>query len=258
MDHQIVSREEWQQARIALLAKEKALTKLRDELSAEQRALPWVKVEKAYEFVGPSGRVTLSDLFDGRSQLFIKHFMMGPGQVGQCVGCSFEVDHIAGALAHLQNHDVTYVAIARAPIEEIEPLRARMGWTFPFVSSFGSEFNYDFNVSFTPEQIAAGRATYNFRETDPGLADLSGESVFFKDDAGRIFHTYSAFGRGMEELLGTYIILDVTPKGRNEKGPYQSLADWVRPHDMYGKDGMVESNGRYHVANCGCAVHRNG
>src|SRR5882672_2421356 len=162
--HPIVSREEWLAARTALLAKEKAFTKLRDQLGAEQRALPWVRVDKNYVFDGPSGKVTLTELFDGRSQLFIKHFMMGPGAIHQCVGCSLEVDHVEGLLEHLQNHDVTYVAVARAPIEEIETVRKRMGWRFPWVSSCHSDFNYDFNVSFTPEQVVSGRALYNFQQ----------------------------------------------------------------------------------------------
>jgi predicted dithiol-disulfide oxidoreductase (DUF899 family) len=251
--HPVVSRNEWLEARTALLAKEKAFTRLRDQLSAEQRALPWVKIVKEYVFDGPSGKVTLDQLFDGRSQLFIKHFMMGPGVTHQCVGCSFEVDHVDGVLEHLQNHDVTYAVVARAPIEEIEVVRKRMGWRFTWVSSYNTDFNYDFNVSFTPEQVAAGSAYYNFRDTDPGMEDLSGRSVFFKDDAGQIFHTYSTYGRGGEEFLGTYRYLDVTPKGRKENGPYHSLPDWVRPKDMYGKGGAVEDNGRYHAPGCACA-----
>jgi predicted dithiol-disulfide oxidoreductase (DUF899 family) len=248
--------EEWLAARKELLVKEKELTRLRDRLSAERRALPWVRVEKEYVFDGPSGKVTLADLFDGRSQLFVKHFMLGPGQPGQCVGCSFEVDHVEGVLVHLENHDVSYAAVARAPIEEIEAVRERMGWRFTWVSSFHSDFNYDFKVSFTPEEIANGRAYYNYRLTAPGLADLSGDSVFFKDDTGAIFHTYSTFGRGGEEFLGAYRYLDVMPKGRDENGPYRSLADWVRPRNMYGKGGVVEGNGRYHVPTCVCAAHR--
>jgi predicted dithiol-disulfide oxidoreductase (DUF899 family) len=256
MQHEIVNREDWIQARTALLAKEKDLTRLRDELSQQRLKLPWVKVEKEYVFDAPDAKLTLSDLFNGRSQLFIKHFMLGPGQTGQCVGCSFEVDHIEGVLIHLQNHDVTYAVVARAPIEEIENMRQRMGWRFRWVSSYHSDFNYDFNVSFTPEQIAAGRAFYNYRYENPGLEDRSGDSVFFKDESGQIFHTYSTFGRGGEEFLGAYRILDVLPKGRNENGPYHTLADWVRPKNAYGKNGIVEANGRYHVHGCGCAVHK--
>jgi predicted dithiol-disulfide oxidoreductase (DUF899 family) len=252
----IVSREEWLEARKALMTKEKELTRFRDQLAAERRALPWVKVEKQYVFDAPQGKVALADLFDGRSQLFIKHFMMGPGQTTQCVGCSLEVDHVEGLLAHLQNHDVSYAAVARAPIREIEAVRKRMGWRFTWVSSYHSEFNYDFHVSFTPEQIAAGRAFYNYAYVNPGLEDLSGDSVFVKDRAGQIFHTYSTFARGGEEFLGVYRYLDATPNGRREDGPYNSLADWVRPKDMYGKGGLVEGSGRYHQSSCGCAVHQ--
>lgn len=256
MQHQIVSRDEWLQARVALQAKEKAFTKMKDALSAEQRALPWVKVEKEYVFDTPTGKQTLSDLFQGRSQLFIKHFMMGPGQQHHCVGCSLEVDHIAGIQVHLENHDVTYTAVARATLDEIEALKKRMDWKFPFVSSFSSDFNYDYNVSFTPAEMTAKKAYYNFRETDPFLADLSGDSVFFKDRDGQIYHTYSVFGRGAEPFLTIYEFLDVMPRGRNEEGPYHALTDWVRPHDMYGKGGMVEPIGRYHADGCGCAVHK--
>ena len=256
LEHEIVSQEEWLFARKDLLSKEKQLTRLRDKLAVERRALPWVKIEKEYVFDAPEGQVTLADLFDGRSQLFIKHFMMGPGQVTQCVGCSLEVDHVEGILIHLQNHDVTYAVVARAPIEEIEAVRKRMGWRFRWVSSYHSDFNYDFNVSFTSQEIAAGRAFHNYEYGDPGLEDLSGDSVFFKDAAGRIFHTYSTFGRGGEEFLGIYRYLDVMPKGRDERGPYHSLADWVRPRNMYDREGMVEANGRYHQPACACQVHQ--
>src|SRR5437868_1757333 len=160
--HEVISREEWLIARKDLLKREKELTRLRDQLSVERRALPWVKIEREYVFDGPEGRVTLTDLFDGRSQLFIKHFMLGPGQTTQCVGCSLEVDHVEGILAHLENHDVSYVVVARAPIEEIESVRKRMKWRFRWVSSYHSDFNFDFNVSFTREQVASGRALYNY------------------------------------------------------------------------------------------------
>jgi predicted dithiol-disulfide oxidoreductase (DUF899 family) len=253
--HRIVSREEWLKERTALLAKEKAFTKLRDQIGAERRALPWVKLEKEYVFDAPTGKITLAQLFDGRSQLFIKHFMMGPGQTEQCVGCSLEVDHVEGILEHLENHDVSYVAVARAPIEEIEAVRHRMGWRFRWVSSSGSDFNYDFNVSFRPDDMAAGRAYYNWAYGNPGIEDLSGDSVFFKDDAGQIFHTYSVFGRGGEDFLGIYRILDLMPKGREENGPYHSLTDWARPRNLYGKGGTVEGNGRFHNSSCGCSKH---
>lgn len=255
--HRVVSQEEWLKQRLALLEKEKAWTRMRDEVNATRLALPWVKVEKEYIFDNPEGKVSLSDLFNGRSQLFIKHFMMGPGQQGQCVGCSLEVDHIEGILVHLENHDVSYVSVARAPINEIEAVRKRMGWKFSWVSSFHNDFSFDFGGSFRPEEVAAGRATYNYREIKPAIADLSGNSAFFKDADGQIYHTYSAFGRGPEPVLGIYGILDMTPKGRNEIGPYHSLADWVRLHNMYGNGGTVEGTGRYHEPEqghkCGCA-----
>jgi predicted dithiol-disulfide oxidoreductase (DUF899 family) len=258
-DHEIVSREEWLIARKDLLKQEKEKTRLRDQLAAERRALPWVKIDKKYAFDAPEGEVTLAELFDGRSQLFIKHFMLGPGQKTQCVGCSLEVDHIDGILPHFENHDVSYVAVARAPIEEIEAVRKRMGWKFRWVSSYRSEFNYDFNVSWTREQIDSSRAAYNYGtlpEWAADIEDLSGNSVFYKDESGQIFHTYSTFGRGGEEFLGIYRIFDATPNGRNENGPYYSLTDWARPRNMYGKDGTVEPTGRYHQPGCACAAHQ--
>jgi predicted dithiol-disulfide oxidoreductase (DUF899 family) len=243
----VVSRPEWLAARRELLAREKALTKARDELSRRRHELPWVKVEKSYVFDGPKGKETLADLFDGRSQLFLKHFMFGPGWEEGCVGCSFEVDHIEGALAHLENHDVSYVAVSRAPLPEIEAFRQRMGWRFNWVSSFGSDFNYDFHVSFTKEDLARGKVYYNFEMCDIPMEELSGRSVFYKDESGDIFHTYSAYGRGAEELLGTYMVLDLTPKGRNETGPNYNLMDWARHHDRYAAGGFVDGTGRYHA-----------
>ncbi len=255
----IVSKAEWRAARIALLTKEKELTAMKDAVAAERRALPWVRVEKDYVFDGPSGPVTLSQLFAGRSQLFIKHFMMGPGQSHHCVGCSLEVDHLAGIRVHLENHDLSYAVVARAPIEEIERLKRKMGWDFTWVSSYRNGFNFDFHVSFTDDEIALGRGYYNYAEVgvNPGMIDLSGDSVFIKD-AGQIFHTYSTYGRGGEQFLGIYGYLDATPKGRAENGPYHSLPDWVRPHNMYGRGGTVEGTGRYHAAECGCAAHPEG
>jgi len=245
MQHQIVSRDEWLAARTQHLAREKELTRLRDQLSAERRALPWVRVEKEYVFDTPDGKKTLADLFDGRSQLIVKHFMLAPGQKDPCVGCSFEVDHIGGALVHLEHHDVSYVAVARAPRAEIEAVKQRMGWRFKWVSSFGSDFNYDFHVSFTQDEIAKGAAYYNYRMGPVPLEDLSGRSVFYKDANGDVFHTYSSYGRGGDLLLGTYNILDLMPKGRNETGPNHNLTDWVRHHDRYGAGGFVDGTGRY-------------
>jgi predicted dithiol-disulfide oxidoreductase (DUF899 family) len=250
MQHPIVSREEWIKQRQALLVEEKRFTRMRDELSEKQRALPWVKVEKAYVFDTPRGKATLSDLFSSRSQLYLKHFMMGPGQLQQCVGCSLEVDHVAGLLEHLEHNDVAYAVVARAPIDEIEAVRKRMGWRFNWVSSYGSDFNYDFNVSFKPEDMTGGRAFYNFRYISNGMDDLSGRSIFYKNEKGDIFLTYASFGRGGEEFLGIYRYFDVMPKGRNENGPHHSLCDWARPRNTYGKGGTVESNGRYHGPSC--------
>jgi predicted dithiol-disulfide oxidoreductase (DUF899 family) len=243
--HKIVSREEWLVARKALLAKEKEQTRLRDRLSAERRELPWVRVEKSYVFDTPRGKRALGDLFEGRSQLIIKHFMLAPGQLEGCVGCSFEVDHIEAALQHLERHDVKFVSVARAPLTEIEAFKRRMGWRFDWVSSFGSDFNYDFDVSFTKAEMEDGEANYNYRKGKVPLEDLSGLSVFAKTEKGEVFHTYSAFGRGAEEILGTYMLLDLTPKGRNENGPYFSLADWVRHHDRYEAAGHVNEVGRW-------------
>jgi predicted dithiol-disulfide oxidoreductase (DUF899 family) len=256
--NKVVSRQEWLEVRTKLLEHEKALTRHRDLVSAERLRLPWVRIETDYIFHGPEGKLALSDLFQGRSQLYIKHFMMAPGAQHQCVGCSLEVDHMTDLLAHLENHDVSYVVVARAPIEEIEVVRKRMSWKFLWVSSFGSEFNYDFNVSFRPEDVAAGRAQYNFRQAPDWtreIQDLSGRSVFYKNEAGEIYHTYSSYGRGGEEVLGIYGILDGMPKGRNERDSYHSLADWARPRDMYAKGGTVEVNGRYHAPTCGCSLH---
>jgi predicted dithiol-disulfide oxidoreductase (DUF899 family) len=234
MQHnRVVSQDQWLAARKELLAKEKDFTRLRDKLSAQRRELPWVKVEKAYVFDTPDGKKTLSELFGGRSQLVVDHFMLGPGWQAGCVGCSFGADHVDGALVHLQNHDVTLVAVSRAPLTEIEAYKKRMGWHFPWVSSYGNNFNHDYHVSFTPDEMATGRVYYNYAVTEASSQELPGLSVFYKDPAGEIFHTYSSYGRGSEELLSTYMILDLTPKGRNETGPHYNLMDWVRRHDEY-------------------------
>jgi predicted dithiol-disulfide oxidoreductase (DUF899 family) len=243
--HRVVSRDEWLAARKALLVKEKEFTRLRDQMSAERRELPWIKVAKTYIFDGPNGRETLADLFGGRSQLIVKHFMLGPEWSEGCVGCSFEVDHVEGALPHLEHHDVTYVVVSRAPPAKIEAFKKRMGWHFKWVSSYGSDFNYDYHVSFTPDEIAKGEAYYNYETRKIGIDELSGRSVFYKDENGDIFHTYSAYARGGESFLGTYAFLDITPKGRNETGPGHNLTDWVRHHDRYDAGGSVDRTGRY-------------
>jgi predicted dithiol-disulfide oxidoreductase (DUF899 family) len=233
MDHKIVSHTEWLEARKAHLAKEKELTRLRDQLSAERRALPWVKVEKEYVFDAAHGRKTLAELFDGRKQLIVHHFMLGPGWQAGCIGCSFTADHIEGALVHLEHHDVSVVNVSRAPLAEIEAYKKRMGWRVPWVSSNGSDFNYDYHVSFRPEEIASGKVCYNYDMRDFASEELSGLSVFYKDENGDIFHTYSSYARGYEMVDTSYMLLDMTPKGRNEAGPHYNLADWVRRHDEY-------------------------
>jgi predicted dithiol-disulfide oxidoreductase (DUF899 family) len=245
MEHQVVSHDQWLAAREQLLIKEKEFTRLRDRLSAERRALPWVKIEKAYVFEGAGGKETLADLFGGRSQLIIKHFMLGPGWTEGCVGCSFELDHVDGILVHLEHRDVSYVAVSRAPLREIEAFKERMGWRIKWVSSAGSDFNYDFHVSFSPEEIAKGEGYYNYEMRKIGVEELSGRSVFYKDVNGDVFHTYSSFGRGGEDMLGTYRLLDLVPKGRDETGPNRNLSDWVRHHDRYGDRGLVAATGRW-------------
>jgi predicted dithiol-disulfide oxidoreductase (DUF899 family) len=218
----------------------------RDELAAEVRALPWVKVEKSYLFTSPQGDMTLTDLFKGHRQLLIKHFMMEPKQEWQCEGCSLAMDHINGLLPHFEHHDLSYVAVSRAPIEEIEVVRKRMGWKFCWVSSYKSEFNYDFHVSFRHDEVKAGKTIYNFREKKIGAETytLSGHSVFYKNAKGEIFHTYGAFGRGDEQFMGVFGFFDVLPKGREEYGPAHSLPDWAKVHDRYEGGGNAESCGR--------------
>lgn len=229
----VASRSEWLAARKALLLREKAFTRERDALSAERRKLPMVRIGKQYIFNAPGGKETLADLFGGRSQLLVTHFMLGPGWKEGCVGCSFGADHIDGARLHLEHHDVSVVVVSRAPLPEIEVFRTRMGWGFKWVSSYGSDFNHDFHVSFRAEDIANGKVYYNYEMRDSRSEELPGLSVFYRDAAGDIFHTYSAYARGTEELLGTYMYLDLTPKGRNETGPAFDLTDWVRHHDRY-------------------------
>jgi predicted dithiol-disulfide oxidoreductase (DUF899 family) len=245
MQHRIVSQDEWLTARKQLLVREKEFTRLRDQLAGERRALPWVKVEKPYVFDGPEGRETLADLFGGRSQLIIKHFMLGRGWNEGCVGCSFELDHVDGILVHLAHRDVSFVAVSRAPLPEIEAFRKRMGWHVKWVSSAGSDFNFDFHVSLRPEEIAKGEGYYNYEIRKIGVEELSGRSVFYKDTSGDVFHTYSSYGRGGEDLLGTYRLLDLVPKGRDETGPNRNLSDWVRHHDRYGDRGFVAPSGRW-------------
>ena len=231
MQHKVVSRDEWIAARKAHLAKEKALTKARDQLSAERRALPWVKVEKNYVFDTPSGKKTLGDLFGGRSQLIVYHFMLGPDWGEGCPSCSYLADHFDGAAMHLAHRDVTLTAVSRAPLPEIEAYKKRMGWHFPWVSSYGSDFNFDFHVSFKPEE-GDGKVYYNYEMGDFESDEMPGVSVFIKDASGAVFHTYSAYARGLDILVGAYNFLDLVPKGRDEAELPWSMA-WVRRHDEY-------------------------
>jgi len=229
----VVSRADWLEARMALLVREKEFTRLRDEMSRERRELPWERVEKQYTFQGPKGKETLADLFDGRSQLLVYHFMLGPGWKEGCPSCSFLADHFNPAVVHLAQRDVTFLAVSRAPLPEIEAFKKRMGWSFKWVSSSGSDFNYDYQVSVTKEDLAKGETYYNFEMGNfPSGEERPGASVFFKNDAGEIFHTYSTYSRGLDIFIGAYNFLDITPKGRNEEGLPHGMA-WVRHHDRY-------------------------
>ncbi|MYZ50462.1 DUF899 domain-containing protein [Propylenella binzhouense] len=230
MNHAIVSRREWLQAREALLAKERAMTHALDALRAERRELPWVRVDKPYVFEGPDGECTLGDLFRGRTQLAIYHFMLTPGSNHVCPGCSYTADHVDAARQHFEHADLSFAAVSRAPLRRIEEVKDRMGWTFPWVSSHDGDFNYDFGVSFTPEDRAAGRAIYNYGTVIRNSPDMFGTSIFVKDEKGDIFHTYSTYHRGTELLMGAFNWLDLTPKGRSETG---GTMDWVRLHDEY-------------------------
>ncbi|SEB97918.1 Predicted dithiol-disulfide oxidoreductase, DUF899 family [Rhizobiales bacterium GAS188] len=228
----IVSRDEWLTARRELLYKEKKLTRQRDRLNAERRALPWVKVEKPYVFDGPNGPVALADLFDGRSQLIIYHFMFGPGWQQGCPSCSLIADQFDSALVHLEHRDVTLVAVSRATLPEIEAFRKRMGWRFTWVSSHDNGFNADYRVSFTKDEMTKGEFDYNYGLNAFPREEAPGASVFYKDAAGEVFHTYSCYARGAEPLIGTYAYLDLTPKGRDEAQLPFPMA-WIRHHDRY-------------------------
>jgi predicted dithiol-disulfide oxidoreductase (DUF899 family) len=229
MSHRVVSPDQWQTARAALLRKEKEFTKLRDELSRERRALPWEKVEKTYVFDGPNGAESLSDLFAGKSQLVVYHFMFNPADDAGCPHCSFWVDHFDATMPHLRARDVSFVVISRAPRAKIAAFQQRMGWKFKWLSSGGNSFNYDYRVSFTPED--AKKPVYNIGTLVPGMGDREGLSVFTKDSSGAIFRTYSTYARGIDMINGTYQILDLVPKGRDEDP--EATQDWVRHHDRY-------------------------
>ncbi len=232
MQHKVVSRDEWLVARKAHLAREKEFTRLRDRLSAERRALPWVKVERSYVFDTPGGKRTLGDLFDGHSQLIVYHFMLGPEWEEGCPSCSLLADHFDGVALHLPHRDVTLLVVSRAPLPEIEAYKKRMGWGFNWVSSCGSDFNFDYHVSFQPEDTANGKVDYNYELRDFESDEMPGLSVFTKDAGGDIFHTYSAYARGLDMLVGAYNFLDLVPKGRDEASLPWTMA-WVRRHDDY-------------------------
>lgn len=232
-DHQIVSEQDWTAARKALLAREKEFTRARDALSEARRALPWVKVEKDYSFDTPDGRKSLAQLFDGRSQLVVYHFMFGPDWEKPCKSCSFWADNFNGIGEHLKARDVSLIAISRAPLSKLSAMAERMGWTFPWVSSAGSDFNFDFKVSFTPEDIASGTVNYNFNDGHKAYgSEMPGISVFAKDSDGTIYRTYSCYSRGLDMMNGAYHYLDLVPKGRDEDQLPFSMA-WVRLHDEY-------------------------
>jgi predicted dithiol-disulfide oxidoreductase (DUF899 family) len=234
MNHQIVSEEQWIMARKQLLLREKELTRMQDEVNRLRRELPWVRVEKNYIFDTLEGKQSLAELFDGRSQLVVYHFMFAPGWSAGCVGCSFLADHVDGANIHLAHHDVSFVAISRAPLADLANYKKRMGWRFKWVSSNGTDFNRDYHVSFTQDDLAKGVTYYNFEVREAQTeGEAPGISVFFKDENGVVFHTYSAYARGDERGLGAYMFLDLTPRGRNETGPNYNLTDWVKRHDEY-------------------------
>jgi predicted dithiol-disulfide oxidoreductase (DUF899 family) len=244
LEHPVVSQAEWLAARKEFLEKEKEFTRLRDELSRQRRELPWERVEKQYTFDGPGGKETMADLFDGRSQLIVYHFMLGPGWSEGCKSCSYLADHFDAMAIHLAHRDVTLVVISHAPIEEIEAFKTRMGWKFHWVSSYNSDFNYDYHVSFKPEEKTKGQVEYNYGPTQYFSDEGPGLSVFYKDAAGEAFHTYSSYARGLDILVGTYNFLDMAPKGRDEDGLAHTMS-WVRHHDKYDSNYFVNRTQGY-------------
>lgn len=230
----VATRDVWLAERLALLAREKELTRAQDELARQRRQLPWVRVDKRYVFDTPDGPRALGELFDGRRQLLVQHFMLAPDWEEGCKSCSFMADHHDGMRAHLAQRDVTLLVVSRAPLARIEAFRRRMGWQFRWVSSHGSDFNHDYGVSFTPEQRARGTVPYNYREQAFPQEEAPGISVFVRDAAGTVFHTYSRYGRGVEAMMGTYALLDLVPRGRDEDGLSYGM-EWVHHHDRYGE-----------------------
>jgi predicted dithiol-disulfide oxidoreductase (DUF899 family) len=231
--HKVVSHEEWIAARKTFLTEEKAFSRARDAISKKRRELPWEKVEKRYVFDGANGKEALADLFAGKSQLLIYHFMLGPGWEAGCPSCSYLADHFDGPVVHLAQRDVTFLVVSRAPLDQIEKFKRRMGWKFKWLSSYGSDFNHDYQVSLSPEEKTSGKVFYNYATIESFPSDeRPGASVFFKNAAGEVFHTYSTYGRGLDILIGAYNMLDLVPKGRDESGLAHSMA-WVRHHDRY-------------------------
>jgi predicted dithiol-disulfide oxidoreductase (DUF899 family) len=241
--HKVVTRDEWLKARLAHLADEKEFTRRRDELSRQRRELPWERVEKNYIFKGPNGSETLPDLFAGRQQLIVYHFMLGPNWEEGCKSCSFLADHFDATQIHLAHRDVTFAVVSQAPLARIQSFQERMGWRFPWVSAFGNDFQSDYGAHFTKEELA-GEVIYNYRKRPFGLEEAPGLSVFYKDEAGEIFHTYSTYERGLDSLVGTYQLLDLVPKGRDEDGLAFSMA-WVRHHDRYEDNYVVDPKAGY-------------
>jgi len=237
--HTVVSSKQWVAARNELLAKEKEFTRLRDALSQQRRELPWEKVEKAYVFEGPDGKESLADLFDGRSQLIIYHFMFDPDWDEGCKSCSFLADHYNPSIVHLKHRDVTMVTVSRAPLGKLEAFKRRMGWNFKWVSSLSSDFNWDYHVSFKSEDLEKKQVYYNYTEQSFPVTEGPGISVFVKDESGDVFHTYSSYARGLDMFLGTYHLLDIVPKGRDEAG-FSYGMEWLRHHDRYGDDSFVD------------------
>jgi predicted dithiol-disulfide oxidoreductase (DUF899 family) len=242
VQHPLVTKETWLAARKNLLAREKELTQLQDQIARERRELPWVRIDKNYVFDTPQGPRTLADLFEGRNQLFVQHFMFAPGWEQGCKSCSYMADHNDGANIHLAQRDVTLIAISRAPLADIERFRQRMGWQFGWVSSHGTEFNHDFGVNFTQDEMSSGKVDYNYVRQPFPHEEAPGISIFYRDAAGEIFHTYSSFGRGVEVMMHTYNLLDLTPKGRDEDALAYTM-EWVRHHDRYAAAAPAKSTG---------------
>lgn len=235
--HRVVTKDEWLDARVALLKEEKAFTKRRDELAEKVRALPWVKVDKAYTFDSPTGKKSLADLFGDRSQLIVYHFMFDPTWSQGCMSCSFIAEHYDRLVVHLAHRDISFLTVSKAPVEKLEAFRKRLGWSFPWVSAANTDFSRDFNVSFTDEELLSGKVRYNFTDQAGGIRELPGLSVFYKDEQGQIFHTYSQFARGLEDFLTAYRFIDITPKGRDEEKT--GGMGWLRHRDRYDDSNFV-------------------